>query len=112
MDKSISFEDYCNQFTKEEVAEANKLVEMVYPPNQRIFNADIHNAMICALEMARWKNNQLSGTLINVNEVREGFMNTVYNVLSDDPTNDRANDIINAFDSLPTIKYGITTNGE
>lgn len=108
MDKSISLEDYCNQFTKEEVAKANKLVEMVYPPNQRIFNTDIHNALICALEMARWKNNQLSGTLVNVDEVREGFMNTVYNVLSDDPTNDRANDIINAFDSLPTTKYGIT----
>lgn len=40
--------------------------------------------------------------------IREGFMNTVYSVLSDDPTNDRANDIINAFDSLPTTEYGIT----
>lgn len=105
MDKAISFENYCNQFTKEEVAKANELAEMVYPPNQRIFNTELNNAIICALEMARWKNNQLSGTLINVDEVRESFMDTVYNVLSDDPTNDRANDIINAFDSLPTIKY-------
>ena len=64
MDKSISFEDYCNQFTKEEVAKANSLVEMVYPPNQRIFNLDLHNAMICALEMARWKNTQFE-TLVN-----------------------------------------------
>lgn len=64
MDKSISFEDYCNQFAKEEVAKANELAEMVYPPNQRIFNSELNNAIICALEMARWKNNQLE-TLIN-----------------------------------------------
>lgn len=48
---------------------------------------------------------KLDGTFVNVDEVRESFMNTVYSVLSDDPTNDRVNDIINAFDSLPTIKY-------
>lgn len=57
------------------------------------------------LEMARWKNNQLSETLVNVDEVRECFVNTIYSILSDDPTNDIANNIINAFDYLPTIKY-------
>lgn len=46
---------------------------------------------------------KLDGTFINVDEVRDGFMDTIYSVLSDDPTNDRANDIINAFDNLPSI---------
>lgn len=105
MDTLVSFEDYCNQFTKEEIAEANRIADMICPPQYRVFGNELQTALMCALEMARWKNNQLSGTLINVDEVRDDFMNTVYNVLSDDPTNDRANDIINAFDLLPTIKY-------
>lgn len=101
---AITFEDYCNQFTKEEVAEANRIAENMYPPQYRVFGNELHTAVVSALEMARWKNNQLSGTLINVDEVRDDFMNTVYNVLSDDPTNDREDNIINAFDLLPTVK--------
>lgn len=46
---------------------------------------------------------KLDGTFVNVDEVRESFVSIIYSILSDDPTNDRANDIINAFDNLPSI---------
>ena len=45
----------------------------------------------------------IDGTFVNVDEVRENFINEVYRVLDSDPNNDRANQIIDAFDSLPTI---------
>ena len=45
------------------------------------------------------------GTFVNVDEVREDFMQEVYRVLDADPTNDRANQIIDAFDSLPTLEF-------
>ena len=44
-----------------------------------------------------------SNNLVDVDAVREDFMTEVYRVLDADPTNDRANAIINAFDSLPTV---------
>lgn len=46
---------------------------------------------------------ECSGSLVDVDAVREDFMTEVYRVLASDPTNDRANAIINAFDSLPTV---------
>lgn len=64
MDTLISFEDYCNQFTKEEIAKVNEIIEQVYPPNSRIFGTEIHNVVVCALEMAIWKNTQFE-TLVN-----------------------------------------------
>ena len=45
----------------------------------------------------------IEGTFVNTDEVREDFMQEVYRVLDADPTNDRANQIIDAFDHLPTI---------
>ena len=44
-----------------------------------------------------------SNNLVDVDAVREDFITEVYRVLDADPTNDRANAIINAFDSLPTV---------
>ena len=44
-----------------------------------------------------------SNNLVDVDAVREDFITEVYRVLDTDPTNDRANAIINAFDSLPTV---------
>ena len=44
-----------------------------------------------------------SNNLVDVDAVRENFITEVYRVLDADPTNDRANAIIYAFDSLPTI---------
>lgn len=41
--------------------------------------------------------------LIDVDSVRDDFMAEIYRILDGDPTNDRANAIINAFDSLPTV---------
>ena len=41
------------------------------------------------------------GTFVDIDDVREDFMAEVYRVLDADPTNDRANQIIDAFDSLP-----------
>ncbi len=39
-------------------------------------------------------------------ETREQFMNTVYNILHDDGTNDRANQIIDAFDEATESEKG------
>jgi len=42
--------------------------------------------------------------LIDAEKVRNDFMNTVYAVCASDDTNDRANSIIDAFDSLPEVE--------
>lgn len=44
-----------------------------------------------------------SNNLVDVDAVREDFITEVYRVLDADSTNDRANAIIDAFDSLPTV---------
>ena len=44
-----------------------------------------------------------NGTFVNVDDVREDFVQEVYRVLDADSTNDRANQIIDAFDNLPTV---------
>lgn len=49
------------------------------------------------------KQSDLSNNLVDVDAVREDFITEVYRVLDADSTNDRANAIIGAFDSLPTI---------
>lgn len=46
---------------------------------------------------------ETSSSLVDVDAVREDFITNVYRVLDADPTNDRANAIIDAFDSLPTV---------
>ena len=46
---------------------------------------------------------ECSSNLVDADTVREDFITEVYRVLDADPTNDRANAIINAFDSLPTV---------
>ena len=46
---------------------------------------------------------KLDGTFVNVDDVREDFIQEVYRVLDADSTNDRANQIIDAFDNLPTV---------
>ena len=43
------------------------------------------------------------GTFVNVDDVREDFVKEVYRVLDADSANDRANQIIDAFDNLPTV---------
>ena len=48
----------------------------------------------------------VEGTYVNIDDVREDFMQSVYCTLDADPTNDRANAIIEAFDNLPTVKLG------
>lgn len=46
-----------------------------------------------------------SNNLVDVDAVREDFITEVYRVLDADSTNDRANAIIDAFDSLPTVSH-------
>ena len=46
---------------------------------------------------------ELSNNLVDIDAVREDFMTEVYRVLDADSTTDRANAIIDAFDSLPTV---------
>lgn len=43
------------------------------------------------------------GDLIDQDEYREEFMNGVYELCSDDPDNNRANAIIDLFDSAPAV---------
>ena len=59
-------------------------------------------------EYGKWKivkqeQPECSGSLVDVDAVREDFIKEVYRVLDADPTNDRANAIIDAFDSLPIV---------
>lgn len=59
------------------------------------------------IDVLHWLENQseqkLNGTFVNVDDVREDFIDEIYRVLNADSTNDRANQIIDAFDSLPTV---------
>lgn len=55
------------------------------------------------IELKKIEQENIEGTFINVDDVRENFVREVYRVLANDTTNDRANDIIYYFDSLPTI---------
>ncbi len=43
--------------------------------------------------------------------VRDDFINTVYVECADDSTNDRANSIIDAFDTLPTVEADPVKHG-
>ncbi len=61
---------------------------------------DLKNNIITSLQQEML---ETSNNLVDVDAVRDDFMTEVYRVLDADPTNDRANAIINAFDSLPTI---------
>lgn len=54
---------------------------------------------------------KLQKEYIDAAACREDFMNAVYDICSDDDTNDRANQIIDVFDSLPAadvteVKHG------
>lgn len=60
---------------------------------------------IAWLEKQGNKKPVIDGTFVNVDEVREDFMQEVYRILDTDSTNDRANQIIDAFDNLPTIEF-------
>lgn len=56
--------------------------------------------------LENWMKNlmeKLQGNIVNVDEVRDDFVNEVYSILDADSTTDRANLIIEAFDSLPTV---------
>ena len=56
--------------------------------------------------LENWMKNlmeKLQGNIVNVDEVRDDFVNDVYSILDADSTTDRANLIIEAFDSLPTV---------
>lgn len=48
---------------------------------------------------------EIPSNLIDADAVRDDFVSEIYRVLDADPTNDRANAIIDAFDSLPTIQH-------
>ena len=56
--------------------------------------------------LENWMKNlmeKLQGNIVNVDEVRDDFVNEVYSILDADTTTDRVNLIIDAFDSLPTV---------
>jgi len=57
----------------------------------------------CIAWLEKQGEQKLNGTFVNVDDVREDFIDEIYRVLNADSTNDRANQIIDAFDSLPTV---------
>jgi hypothetical protein len=63
---------------------------------------DVHKDDVIAW-LEKQGEQKLDGTFVNVDDVREDFVNEVYRVLDADSTNDRANQIIDAFDNLPTV---------
>lgn len=64
---------------------------------------DFRSCWIAWLEKQGEQKPVIEGTFVNVDEVRDDFMQEVYRALYSDSTNDRANQIIDAFDHLPTI---------
>ena len=72
------------------------------------FGNTIEDALYAFLKdlIASQGEQKLDGTFVNVDDVREDFVNEVYRVLDADSTNDRANQIIDAFDNLPTVTIG------
>lgn len=62
-----------------------------------------YDAQLNIIDSLQQEQPKPSNNLVDVDAVREDFMREVYRILDADPTNDRANAIINAFDSLPTI---------
>lgn len=74
--------------TEREIAEAHRYAEMIRERDK---------------ERIQQEQPEPSNNLVDVDAVREDFITEVYRVLDADPTNDRANAIINAFDSLPTV---------
>lgn len=55
------------------------------------------------IDSLQQEQSEFSSNLVDIDAVREDFMTEVYRVLDADSTNDRANAIIYAFDSLPTV---------
>lgn len=62
-----------------------------------------YDALLSIIYSLQQKQQEPSNNLVDVDAVREDFIMQVYRVLDADPTNDRANAIIDAFDSLPTV---------
>lgn len=59
-----------------------------------------------ANEKKKWEKEQkaIEGSFVNVDDVRDEFIQDIYRILDADPTNDRANQIIDVFDTLPTVQ--------
>ena len=109
--------------TAEPMSGCNVLLETVFPELAESENEMVRKALINGFnkldKSAVWYNGitnsqildwlekqggqKLDGTFVNVDDVREDFIQEVYRVLDADSTNDRANQIIDAFDTLPTV---------
>lgn len=86
--------------------DANKLkaeIERRNLSNYYVETEDYEQKLYEIIDSIQQKQPECSSSLIDVDAVREDFMTEVYRVLDADSTNDRANAIINAFDSLPTV---------
>jgi hypothetical protein len=86
-----------------EIRRLNSLVS--YENNDRHDEGlhDAYRAVINVVNYLQQEQPECSSSLVDIDAVREDFMAEVYHVLSSEPTNDRANAIIKAFDSLPTV---------
>ena len=67
------------------------------------FAWDAVNEVLEIVSSIQQEQPETSNNLVDVDAVREDFMTEVYRVLDADSTTDRANAIIDAFDSLPTV---------
>ena len=96
--------------------DADKLKKIVEQAKQRALKAaevdedmysdgraDAFGEVLLEIDSLQQDQPETSSSLVDVDAVREDFITNVYRVLDADPTNDRANAIIDAFDSLPTV---------
>lgn len=82
--------------------------KIYYAANYKEWEAELsgYNKILRLITVLQQEQPEPSNNLVDVDAVREDFMAEVYRILDADSTNDRANAIIDAFDSLPTISQG------
>jgi hypothetical protein len=111
-------EDPTSVFYEYSPSEGDTVADYIFPELKESEDEKIKKRIIALVnaygqgmykdEMLAWlekkgETSEVDGTFVNIDDVREYFMQEIYRILDADPTNDRANQIIDAFDNLPTI---------
>ncbi len=104
---SLQYHNVCHIFPELKEDEDKRIRKIIYGWINTQPSSFFDLNRLSKEEMLVWLEKQgeqkLNGTFVNVDDIREDFIDEVYRVLDADPTNDRANQIIDAFDNLPTI---------
>ena len=101
-------EELANRFPELKESEDERIRKCLLSHFSRYREDEVFLNDILMKDIVSWLENQggkqkLEGSFVNVDDVREDFVQEVYRVLDADSTNDRANQIIDAFDNLPTV---------